>query len=54
VFWLFLDAAYSYRISERLSFGIADSFAMENGRFAPFPNVRKRSNTVKAFLTWDF
>jgi hypothetical protein len=53
IFWMYVDIAYAYRISEHLSIGIADSFVMENSRFAGFPHTQKRSNTVKAFIKWD-
>jgi hypothetical protein len=53
VFWLFIDVTYAYRISNHLSIGAGDSFVLENGRFAGFPDTQKRSHAVRGFIQWD-
>jgi hypothetical protein len=52
-FWLFTDVTYSKRITGHLSLGAAFSSAFEYGYFTGFPETRKWSNTVKAFIAWS-
>lgn len=52
-FWLYIDAAYSRRISGRFSAGIALSLAREWGRTAEFPGTRKGAATARTFIMWS-
>lgn len=52
VFWLFVDAAWSYRISKYFSVGISDHLALEWGLFrkSGFYDSQKINNAVKLFV----
>jgi len=53
VYWLFSDITYSRFVSDHISLGITNSYAMEWGLFDGFPNTWKWHNAVKLFVAWN-
>ena len=53
-YWLFADAAYLFPVSQRMSIGLSNSFALERGVFSNFPNLLKYNNAVNLFVAWNF
>ena len=54
VFWLFNDIAYLFPITNRMSLGLAHSFALERGVFDNIPDIEKTNRAARVFMAWNF
>jgi len=54
VFWLFNDIAYFFPITNRMSLGLAHSFALERGMFDNIPDIEKTNRAARVFMAWNF
>ncbi|MDR0288286.1 MAG: DUF3943 domain-containing protein, partial [Clostridiales bacterium] len=53
VYWIFADLSYSHHITEKISLGITNSFAIERGTFSGYSDTNILNNAVKVFVAWN-
>jgi len=53
-YWVFTDITYSRFVSKHFSVGSTCSLAREWGSFDNFQNTKKKNDSVKVFVAWNF